>query len=82
MSDSKSPTKKSTIKSQVGYINRHVGELTHSEKVLVLQMIFDSTLDNKHIDEKPTGTQVSFDQMSPELIGSIYTYVYGRMEHD
>ena len=71
-----------SINKQIKYIKIHIGELTHVERVSVLQMIFDSSMDNKYIIEKPTGIQVSFDKIPEELIPNIYAYVKSKMVDD
>ncbi len=62
------------------YISDNVNELKLNYRKDVLQMIIGSEIDDDKIVEKGNGTQIKFSDMSPELLQSIYNFIYNKLE--
>ena len=68
------------ITTYVGYIQKNISELNVNERIVILQTILNSSIDEKKIQEKGNGTQVKFRDLEPELIEEIYNYIIEKVQ--
>lgn len=63
----------------IKYIKYNVGELSNQERMDILQMIVNSSIDDNKIQTKGDGTQIKFRDMPKDLIYRIHTYIQNKL---
>jgi hypothetical protein len=71
---------KSNHNKHIVYINDNINELKICHRREILQIILGSEIELKKIVEKGNGTQIKFGDLSPEIIKTIYNYIYNKLE--
>lgn len=74
-------TEKVKIETMITYIDRHVVDMTHSEKQDILQMIINARIDDKKIQTKGNGTLIKYSDIPAATINNIYNYIKGKLEN-
>ena len=68
-----------TIHEKVSFIQNIVESLSIDERKEILQMIINSSIDDKKIQTKGNGTQIPFKYISESVIDNIYMYINQRL---
>ena len=66
--------------NQILFINKNISELSNADYIGILQILLNSTIDEKKIQEKGGGTQIKYKDIPPEIINNIYEYVNYRLK--
>ncbi len=74
------PAPKHKLNQYIFYINENINDLKLNNRKDILQMIIGSEIEEDKIVEKGNGTQIKFSDISPELLQSIYNYIYNILE--
>lgn len=68
------------IINQILFINKNISELSNTDYIGILQILLNSTIDEKKIQEKGGGTQIKYKDIPPEIINNIYDFVNYRLK--
>ena len=63
----------------INYIKNNVNNLSNPERLEILQMIINSTPDNK-IKSKGNGTEIKFNDLSNSIIINIYNFIFKKIK--
>jgi len=66
--------------NQILFINKNISELSNADYIGILQILLNSTIDEKKIQEKGGGTQIKYKDIPPEIINNIYDFVNYRLK--
>ena len=66
--------------SKILYIKGNIDGMSHDENKDILQIILNSNIDDKKIQEKNTGTQVKFKDLKESVICDIYNYMNRKIK--
>jgi hypothetical protein len=69
-----------TRNNYIIYISDHVNELKPKYRKELLQIIICSSIPDKQIIEKGSGTQIKFSSINDTILNTIYNFIYNKLE--